>query len=84
MCFWFLNDRFESKEISNSFTCKNCHEFCHFERPTFITNNLVASVFCPPNEHHPGMNVVKRTFEDGVSCGCKGCFDHEHFRCCPV
>lgn len=84
MCFWFLHALLESKEISNIFSCKNCHEFCHFERPTFITNNLATFVFCPPNEHHPGINVVKRTFENGLSCGCNGSFDHEHFSCRPL
>lgn len=83
MCFWFLHALFESKEISNIFTCKHCHEFCNFERPTFITNNLVTSVFCPPNEHHPGINVVKWTFENGLSCRSNG-FDHEHFSCRPL
>jgi len=70
--------------IQRNFEQFHCHEFCHFERPTFITNNLVASVSCAPNEHHPGINVMKQTFENGVSWGCNGCFDHEHFSCRPL
>jgi hypothetical protein len=44
---------------------------CHFRSFHFCAcalipslNNVVTSLFCPPNEHHSGTDIVKRTFEE--------------------